>query len=209
MTRSTRVMRWPRRAWPPTARTAAAIIATAALVLPPAACSGSPSSTGPGGSASSAAPGGSSDAGGSANAQLVPFAQCMRSHGVPDFPDPPATGGTKFPSAQQLGVSTSLYQAGVNDCQDLLPAGANDQFPPAEVQQLLIGMREFSQCVRSHGAPDWPDPSTDSEGRPVFDLGAAGITRSEFHSSQLQTKMAGCRHLLPSALGGNTPVGGS
>jgi hypothetical protein len=181
-------------------RTTAAVIATAALALLAAACSGSPSSTGPGGS---------SNAGGSAGSQLVAFSRCMRSHAVPNFPDPQASGGTKFPSAQQLRVSSSQYQAAENDCQHLLPAGSNDEFPPAEVQQLLIGMREFSQCVRSHGEPNWPDPTTDSEGRPVFDLGAAGITRSDFHSSQLQTKLAGCQHLLPSALGGNTPVGGS
>jgi hypothetical protein len=68
-------------------------------------------------------------------------------------------------------------------------------------------MRTFSQCVRSHGVPNWPDPIADSDGRPVFDLGAHGITRSEYHSPQLQTKMAECQHLLPSALGG-TPVGG-
>ena len=37
MNRSTRVVRRPRRAWPPTARTAAAIVATASLALPMAA----------------------------------------------------------------------------------------------------------------------------------------------------------------------------
>jgi hypothetical protein len=132
----------------------------------------------------------------------------MRSHGVPDFPDPQPSGDAKFPGAQQLGVSSSVFLPAENACQQLLPVGANDQFPPAEVQQLLIGMRQFSQCVRSHGEPNWPDPIVDSEGRPVFNLGAHGITRSDYHSRQLQTKLAECQHLLPSALGG-TPVGGS
>jgi len=184
---------------PPAARTAAAIITTA-LALLAAACSGSSSSTGPGGS---------SNAGGSASSALLAFSQCMRSNRLPNFPDPQATGGTKFPDAQQLGVSSSQYQAAENNCQHLLPAGSNDEFPPAEVQQLLIGMREFSQCVRSHGVPNWPDPTNDSEGRPVFDLGAAGISRSDFHSAQVQTKITECQHLLPAALGGGAPVGGS
>jgi len=208
MNHSIRVMRWPRRAWPPTARTAAAIIAAAALVLLAAACSGSPSSAGPGGS--STGPGGSSNAGGSANSQLLAFSQCMRSHSVPNFPDPQSSSNAKFPSAQQLGVSSSQYQAAENACQQLLPADADDQFPPAEVQQLLIGMREFSQCMRSHGVPNWPDPTTDSEGRPVFDLGSHGITRSESRSPQITTKEQGCSHLLPRALGGGEgiPIGG-
>jgi hypothetical protein len=127
----------------------------------------------------------------------------MRSRGVPDFPDPqPGASNAKFPSAQQLGVSSSVYQAADDACQHLLPAGIDDQFPPAEVQQLLIGMRQFSQCMRSHGVPNWPDPSVDSEGRPVFDLSDHGFSRAEAHSPQLGAKEAECQNLMPSALGG-------
>jgi hypothetical protein len=180
------------------ARGASAIIATAALVLL-AACSGSPASTDPGRSPSSAGSGGSPSAGGS----LLAFSHCMRSRGVPDFPDPqPGASNAKFPSAQQLGVSSSVYQAADDACQHLLPAGVDDQFPPAEVQQLLIGMRQFSQCMRSHGVPNWPDPSVDSEGRPVFDLSDHGFSRAEAHSPQLGAKEAECQNLMPSALGG-------
>ena len=183
------------------ARAAAAIIAAAALVLL-AACSGSPSSTGSG-SPSSTGSGGSSDAGGSANSPLLAFSQCMRSHGVPGFPDPqPGATNAKFPGAQQLGVASSRYQAAGNACQHLLPAGVDDQFPPAEVPLLLSGMRQFSQCMRSHGVPNWPDPAVDSEGRPFFDLSDNGFSRSEAHSPQLGAKEAACQHLLPSALGG-------
>ena len=135
------------------------------------------------------------------------FAQCMRSRGVPDFPDPqPGASNAKFPSAQQLGVSSSRYQAADDACQHLLPAGIDDQFPPAEVQQLLIGMRQFSQCMRSHGVPNWPDPSVDSEGRPAFDLSHHGFSRAEARSPQLEAKEAECQNLMPSALGG-LPVG--
>jgi hypothetical protein len=183
---------------PAAARGASAIIAAAALVLL-AACGGSPSSTDPGRGPSSAGSGGSPSAGGS----LLAFSHCMRSRGVPDFPDPqPGATNAKFPSAQQLGVSSSVYQAADNACQHLLPAGVDDQFPPAEVQQLLIGMRQFSQCMRSHGVANWPDPSVDSEGRPVFDLSDHGFSRTEAHSPQLGAKEAECQNLMPSALGG-------
>ncbi len=194
MNYSIRVIRRPRRAWPTAARIAAAIIATAGLVLLAAACSGSPTSTGPGGS---------SNAGGSANSPLLAFSRCMRSNGVPNFPDPDAnTSNAKVSSAQQLGVSSSQLQAAENACQHLLPRGANDQFPPAEVQLLLPGMRRFSECMRSHGVPNWPDPTTDSQGRPVFDLSDAGFSRQEAHSPQLSTPTNECQHLLPPQLGG-------
>ena len=185
----------------PAARTAAAIITTAALVLLAAACSGSSSSNGPGGSPTD--PSSSPTAGGSANSPLLAFSQCVRSHGVPDFPDPQA-GATnaKFPGAQQLGVGSSQLSAAESACQHLLPAGVDDQFPPAEVPLLLSGMRQFSQCMRSHGVPNWPDPTTDSEGRPVFELSDHGFSRQQAHSPQLGAKEDQCQHLLPSALGG-------
>jgi hypothetical protein len=199
--RSIRVLRRPRRSWPP----AAVIIAAGGLALSTA-CSAGVSSGGTMPSSTSSA--GSSTAGGSAQSQLLAFAQCMRSHSLPNFPDPQPSGAAKFPTAQELGVSPARYQAAEAACQRLLPAGSSDQFPPAEVPLLLSGMTSFSQCMRSHGVPNWPDPMTDSQGRPVFDLGAAGITRGEARSPQVTATVAECVHLLPSALGGNTPVGG-
>lgn len=186
-----------RPARPCTARTAAAVVVTTALAVLAGAC---------GGAASSPGDGGSTNAGESANSTLLAFSQCMRSRGVPNFPDPEPGAGAKFPSAQQLGVSGPRYQAAENACQHLLPVGANDQFPPAEVPLLLTGMRAFSQCMRSRGVPNWPDPTVNSAGQPFFDLGAQGITRGEAHSTPMMAKEAECQHLLPSALGG-TPIG--
>jgi hypothetical protein len=179
-------------------RTAAAIIAAASLVVPVAALGASPSSSGPG----------ATNAGVSATSQLLGFSRCMRAHGVPNFPDPQAGAtNTKFPDAQQLGVSSVRYQAGVNACLRLLPPGTGDRFPPAEARLVLIGMLKFSGCMRHHGVPNWPDPILDSQGRPVFDLGRAGISRSESRSPRLTAKFAACHHLLPPALPG-IPVGG-
>jgi hypothetical protein len=142
------------------------------------------------------------------NSQLLAFSRCMRSSGVPSFPDPlPGQVTAKFPGAQDLGVSTSLYQTAQDACQHLLPNGgiAPNQ---AEVQQELSGMRSFSQCMRSRGVPNWPDPTVDSQGRPVFDLARARISHSEARSQPLMAKMNECGHLLPSSLPG-VPIGGS
>jgi hypothetical protein len=90
----TRVTRWSWRARPRPARTAAAIIATAALALL-AACSGSPS---PAGSRGSPAAGGSAAA-----PSAVGYSHCMRAHGVPNYPDPPAAGRSPRPTRSNLG----------------------------------------------------------------------------------------------------------
>ena len=156
------------------ARAAAAILATAALVLL-AACGGSPSSTHPGGTA---------NAGGAARSQsAVAFSHCMRSHGLPDYPDPDSSGTLPKTSAQLLGVSSSVFDAAQRACQQMLPATGGSLTassiqqcylafvcPQALVQQALSAGREFAQCMRSHGAPDWPDPTLDTEGRPLFNV---------------------------------------
>ena len=131
----------------------------------------------------------------------------MRSHRVPNFPDPTGNGALPKVSPRQLGVSSSQLNAAERACQDLLPAGTDDMFPPGEVQQLLIGMLVFSKCMRSDGVPNWPDPTTDSEGRPEFPLSnVPGTDRSYWHSPRITHEVEQCQHLLPPALAG-TPIG--
>jgi hypothetical protein len=167
-----------------------------------AACGGSSSSTGSTGSGGS---GGSANADGSVNSQMLPFARCMRSHGVPNFPDP--SGNGKFPTAQQLGVSSTLYQAAEDACQHLLPSGTNDQYPAAEIPLLLNNMREFSQCMRSHGVPNWPDPAVTSTGQPEFPVSnVPGLEVNYRLPASVLAKGQGCQRFMPSQIQ-NLPLG--
>jgi len=147
------------------------LAAMASVALLTAACGGSPSSTGSAGSSS-----------GSANSPLVAYSQCMRSHGVPNFPDP-AGGAPPKVTAQGLGVSSSRLQVAQGACQHLLPATGGSLSassirqcylagvcPQALVQQALSAGRGLARCMRSHGEPYWPDPSIDSQGRPLFNI---------------------------------------
>ena len=84
------------------------------------------------------------------------FARCMRSHGVPTYPDPTSTGLVKE-SLQQLGVSSSRFQSASSDCNHLLPNGGSGP-SPAQVQRVRALALEFSQCVRSHGRSEFPRP---------------------------------------------------
>ena len=194
------VMCRPRRAWPPTARAAAAIIITAALAVPAAGCGGSPSAGGSGGPTEGGSP---------RSPSAVAYSACMRSHGVPNFPDPDSSGNLPKGDAQHFGASTSRFQATRTACQHLLPndggainAGSIDQCmmasdcPRALVQQVLTEERNFAQCLRSHGVPNWPDPSIDSQGRPVFAISISSLGFDPY-SPQVWAKGNHCSHLMP------------
>jgi hypothetical protein len=194
---STHVTRRPRRARPPTARIAAAIVVTTALALLAAACSASPSSTAAGGLPN---PGDSSS-----SPSAVAYSGCMRSHGVPNYPDP-SDGQLPKGGAQAFGVSSSVFSAAQSACQNLLPDAGSFQeqasqctlagdCPPAVVQQMMTTDRKFAQCMRSHGVPDWPDPTLGLQGNPVFDLNEVGITHSQTHSSPMDNEITECQRL--------------
>jgi hypothetical protein len=180
----------------------AAIIATTAVVLLSAACSGDHgSSTG-----SSGPP----NAEGSATSRsAVAYSACMRSHGVPNYPDPDSSGQLPKPDAHHLGVSGSQLQAAQRACQHLLPNNGGainadsiqqcmlaDDCPQTLVQQVRNEELNFARCMRSHGVPNWPDPVIDSQGRPVF---AISISKDGFnpYSPQIWAKGNECSHLMP------------
>jgi hypothetical protein len=183
-----------------------AALATTALLA--AACGGSPSSTGSGGSP---------NAGGSASPpSAVAYSRCIRSHHVPRYPDPTSSGTLPKVSLQRLGVSSSQFQAAQRACGHLLPSNGGTlsaqslqqceltgDCPPALVRQALTEGLNFARCMRSHGVPNWPDPTIDSEGRPFFDVSAHGITHSETHSPPMSTKIGDCERLT----GGGVPLG--
>ena len=132
------------------------------------------------------------------------FAQCMRSHGVDNFPDP--TGNGKFPTSEQLGVSNSQLAAAEVACVHLLPVGTNDRYPAAQRTQILSSMLRFSGCMRSNGVPNWPDPTVDSEGRPYFPVSSVqGLEHDYRLPARVMTSDGICHHLL--ALGVGVPLG--
>jgi hypothetical protein len=116
----------------------------------------------------------------------------MRSHGVPNFPDPDSSGQIPKEEILQLGISTSVLQTAQRACQRLWPYQAPTQ---AQLQQQLTDDLKFAQCMRSHGVPNLPDP-TISDGRVVFVI---SVSKDGFdpHSPQILAKARECQHVLP------------
>jgi hypothetical protein len=135
--------------------------------------------------------GGSSAAGGSSPYQkAVAYAQCMRSHGVPGFPDPDSKGNFLI-KGPELGGSPRQYQAADKACRHLLPNGG--QMTAAQQQKALSQALKFSACMRAHGLPSFPDPTAEKGGISLR-LGGSGIGPN---SPQLRAAQQACRSLMP------------
>jgi hypothetical protein len=116
----------------------------------------------------------------------------MRSHGVPNWPDPNASGvfdKSKLTS-QQLGASGSRVQTAQRACNHLLPNGGSGP-SLAQVQQMRAQGLRFSLCVRNHGVPNFPDP--DSSGR-IPDPASVGVDQG---SPKFQVANQACRRDRP------------
>jgi hypothetical protein len=82
----------------------------------------------------------------------VKFADCMRAHGVPNFPDP----GT---SREIPILGSPAAQAAQKSCQHLLGASLGSGLPSTQARARLLSIAE---CMRRHGISGFPDPRTGS-----------------------------------------------
>jgi hypothetical protein len=89
---------------------------------------------------------------------LIRFASCMRSHGVPNIPDP-----TTSPRAFKGSLTTQspAFRSAAMACQHLLPGGRLN--PPRQStshsQAQIAAALAFARCIRGHGFPTFPDPT--------------------------------------------------
>lgn len=167
-----------RSPWRPAARAFGAAIAVAVLIGLMAACGRSPSAAGASTTTARA----------SHSPSALAFSGCMRSHGVPNYPDPNSSGGLPKKSAGQLGVSDSRFQSATQACRHLLPNGGTPT--QAAIQQVRVKGLEFAQCMRRHGV-NLPDP--DSSGR-IPDPGSVGIDQG---SPRFQAANQACARVRP------------
>ena len=169
-----------RRAWLPDVVTAAAIVATAALALLTASCGGSP--------ASPASPPGLP----AGTAQALAYAHCMRSHGIPGYPDPNVHGNALF-SLGGVDTHSPQFQSADETCQKQTGFG---HFSAAQQQQGMTAMLKYANCMRAHGITNFPDPFENSQ-QMGFNL-PAGI---DPNSPRVKAASKTCQPILPFRLG--------
>lgn len=157
----------------------AAMLAAAAVAL--AACGG-------GGSAPATTGSSSFD-------KALNFTECMRSHGVPDFPDPNSKGAfVSAPGTPSLSEPQSVVRAAFQACQHLMPAGGPNSLTQGQKAQMEQQALKFVKCMRAHGLPNMPDPSAD---------GAVNLPPGvDFNSPTVKAAQRACQSLQPGPPGG-------
>jgi hypothetical protein len=123
--------------------------------------------------------------------QAVKFSECMRKNGVPDFPDPNASGDFEF----GINVSPEVWTKAVNACKDLQPPGSLDGKRTPEQQAAAL---KFAQCVRDNGVRDFPDPAN---GDPLIDTTRIPSTDGKGGMSILNAAIKKCHDGLAAATG--------
>jgi hypothetical protein len=137
---------------------------------------------------------------------LLAYASCMRSQGVPGFPDPTSSGGipkNAVVSAFQA-VSRSRAGAAQNACRHLLAAGGS--LSGKAVQTITAQERqdylEAAACMRAHGFPDFPDPTFESNSVQTSVPSSINQNASRFTSAATI-----CTKLIPEGLPYSRPSG--
>ena len=89
------------------------------------------------------------------------YSRCMRNHGAPFWPNPSTRAGrggvyqyrvTAHILAQEHGPS---WNAALSACAKHAP---RLPFTEAQLAAARTRLLKVTQCMRSHGFPDWPDP---------------------------------------------------
>jgi len=121
----------------------------------------------------------------------------MRSHGVPDFPDPDSSGNFNLDNDSVSSQETAANQV----CNHLLNVGA--QLNAAQTQHALSQLVKYAQCMRAHGVPNFPDPQITNGGVGVpggftFDTSGRNLGQK---SRQYQSAARACQSLATHAKG--------
>lgn len=128
---------------------------------------------------------------GASYTQELKFANCMRHHGEPDFPDPNSNGVF---SLNGIDSNSPQYQRAQEACHKLIPEG--HPISPAEQAKLLAKGLAFANCMRRHGVPNFPDPSGSGRG---VSFSIRGVNPN---SPQFQSAEKTCQKLHPLPGGG-------
>lgn len=140
--------------------------------------------------------------GSSGLADEMKLTTCMRSNGVPNFPEPNGQGVIQ---ASGLDPNSPAFQKAMQACRKVLPNGGTPT--PAQQAQQKALMLKMSQCMRSHGVPNFPDPTFGSGGRVSLRITAGqGLDPSSPTFQAAQQKCASASGLPTPKLGSGVQV---
>lgn len=92
-----------------------------------------------------------------ANHDMERYANCLHAHGVNGLPNPVASPlGFK----QSFRNPTPTLVSANNACGHLVPGQDQQHQNPAHTATQIDAMLSFARCIRGHGFPRFPDPTS-------------------------------------------------
>lgn len=121
---------------------------------------------------------------------MLDYTDCMRDHGI-DMPDPQFASDTgsagvvvhaeaggeqgKTGDAPAFDPQSQQFQDADAECQPLLADAVNaTEIDPEQEAEMRQQMLDYSQCMRDHGVPDFPDPVFNGTGNVSISMGPNG-----------------------------------
>ena len=117
------------------------------------------------------------------------FAECMRNNGVSGFPDPNASGQLTIDAVangSSIDTNSATFKQAMSACKNLEPPGFTG---PKVTPQLRTARLAFARCIRDHGVPDFPDPTSNG---PLIDTNRIPSAATPAGMSALHAAMQKC-----------------
>jgi hypothetical protein len=124
--------------------------------------------------------------------KAVKFAECIRAHGVSDFPDPNEKNQFEY----GVSVTRAVWVKATTACKDLQPPGTLSGKRTPKQQSASL---KFAQCIRDNGVKDFPDPVN---GEPLVNTYKIPSSNTANGMAILNAAMHNCRNVLGLAAGG-------
>ena len=128
----------------------------------------------------------------SARDKAVKFAECIRAHGVSDFPDPNEKNQFEY----GVSVTPKVWTRATTACKDLQPPGTLSAKRTGKQQSASL---RFAQCIRENGVKDFPDPVN---GEPLVNTYEIPSSNRPGGMAILNAAMRKCGNVLGEAVRG-------
>jgi len=125
--------------------------------------------------------------------KALAYAQCMRAHGEPSYPDPTSNGGFII-DGQKDHLNGALMNSANKTCEHLLPKAR--PMTAAQQRQATAQALKFVACMRTHGIPDMQDPQVNSQ-EIQMRIGGANGSGPKPNSPIVRAALQACRKLIP------------
>jgi hypothetical protein len=83
------------------------------------------------------------------------YAECLHTHGVPNFPDPAPGAPVRIPSS--INPQAPAFKSAEAACARLMPSGSGS---PSASESRRVELLAIARCMRQHGVTSFADPTS-------------------------------------------------